>query len=96
MLCQDNFASHHTCDHHVGFLFALPSIKKHNKMSHNCLFSSHHNTKSQLSDKVISTHTSVEISIFFFFFFSGGVAMVLQHRNFIQKTCSHEYGFDMP
>ena len=27
-----NFASHHTCDHHVGFLFAWPSIEKHNKM----------------------------------------------------------------
>ena len=39
---------------------------------------------------------------FFFFFFLGGVAMVLQHRYFIQKIlgtstiCSHEYGFDMP
>ena len=36
------------------------------------------------------------------FFFLGGVAMVLQHRNFIQKIlgtstiCSHGYGFDMP
>ena len=38
---------------------------------------------------------------FFFFFFSGGVAMVLQHRYFIQETlstgtiCSHGYGFDI-
>ena len=38
---------------------------------------------------------------FFFFFFAGGVAMVLQHRYFIQKTlitgtiCSHGYGFDI-
>ena len=36
------------------------------------------------------------------FFFLGGVAMVLQHRYFIQKIlgtstiCSHGYGFDMP
>ena len=35
-------------------------------------------------------------------FFSGGVAMMLKHRYFIQKTlgtstiCSHGYGFDMP
>ena len=38
---------------------------------------------------------------FFFFFVAGGVAMVLQHRYFIQKTlitgtiCSHGYGFDI-
>ena len=37
----------------------------------------------------------------FFFFFAGGVAMVLQHRYFIQETvstgtiCSHGYGFDI-
>ena len=37
-----------------------------------------------------------------FCFFLGGVAMVLQHRYFIQKIlgtstiCSHGYGFDMP
>ena len=37
-----------------------------------------------------------------FSFFLGGVAMVLQHRYFIQKIlgtstiCSHGYGFDMP
>ena len=42
------------------------------------------------------------IVFFFFFFFLGGVAMVLQHRYFIQKIlgtstiCSHGYGFDMP
>ena len=37
-----------------------------------------------------------------FFFFAGGVAMVLQHRYFIQKKtlstgtiCSHGYGFDI-
>ena len=36
-----------------------------------------------------------------FFFFAGGVAMVLQHRYFIQETlntgtiCSHGYGFDI-
>ena len=38
---------------------------------------------------------------FFFFFFAGGVAIVLQHRYFIQETlctgtiCSHGYGFDI-
>ena len=30
---QANFASHHTCGGHVGFLFAWPSIGKYNKMS---------------------------------------------------------------
>ena len=41
------------------------------------------------------------VIFFFFFFFAGGVAMVLQHRYFIQKTlstgtiCSHGYGFDI-
>ena len=41
------------------------------------------------------------IIFFFFFFFVGGVAMVLQHRYFIQETlstgtiCSHGYGFDI-
>ena len=54
---QANFASHDTCDHHVGFLLAWHSIGKHNKMSRYFLFSLYHNTKLQLSDKNISTHT---------------------------------------
>ena len=52
-----NFASHHTPDHHVGFLFTQSSIGKYNKMSRYFVFSSYHNTKLQQSDKNISTHT---------------------------------------
>ena len=53
---QVNFASHHTRDRHVGFLFTQSSIGKYNKISHYCLFRSYHNTKLQLSDKNIA-HT---------------------------------------
>ena len=31
---QANFASHHTCDCHVGFLLAWRGIGKYNKMFH--------------------------------------------------------------
>ena len=58
---QANFASHHTCDRHVGFLFTRSSIEKYNKMCY-FLVSSYHNTKLQLSEKNISTH-SVETLI---------------------------------
>ena len=49
----------------------------------------------------LGTHRNFFFFFFFFFFFAGGVAMVLQHRYFIQKTlitgtiCSHGYGFDI-
>ena len=55
-----NLASH-TCYHHVGFLFTQFSIGKHNKISQNFLFSSYHNTKLQLSDKNINTHTHTHL-----------------------------------
>ena len=35
MSYQANFASHHTRDHRVGFLFAQRGLGKHNRMSHN-------------------------------------------------------------
>ena len=60
---QANFASHHTCDRHVGFLAPLSGIEKHNKMSHNFSYSSYHNTELQLSDKNISTHIQVKFKI---------------------------------
>ena len=56
---QGNLASYHTRDRHVGFLFAQPNIRKHNKMFCNFLSSSNHNTKLHLSDKNISTHTQL-------------------------------------
>ena len=54
---QANFASHHTCYRHVGFLFTQSGIGRYNKMSCYFLFISYHNTKLQLSDKNISTHS---------------------------------------
>ena len=54
MSYQANFASHHTRDHRVGFLFARPNIGKQNKMFRNSLFRSDHNIKLQLSDKNIN------------------------------------------
>ena len=59
---QANFASHHTRDCHDGFLFTRSGIGKCNKMSRYFLFNSYHNTKLQLSDEKISTH-SFEILI---------------------------------
>ena len=38
---QAHFASHHTRDRHVGFLFARHGIGEHNKMSGYFLLSSH-------------------------------------------------------
>ena len=38
---EAKFASHHTRDLHVGFLFARLCIGKHNKMSRTFLFSSY-------------------------------------------------------
>ena len=55
MSYEANFASHHTCDRHAGFLFAWSGIGKYNKMSLYFLFSSYHNTKLQLRN--ISPHT---------------------------------------
>ena len=62
-LYQANFTSYHTRDRHVGFLFARDGIGKYNKMSHNFLFSSYHNTKLQLRDKNISTHNRLKFQI---------------------------------
>ena len=47
---QANFATHDTRDHHVGFLTARDSIRKHNKIFHYFLLSSYHIAKLQLSD----------------------------------------------
>ena len=47
---QSKFASHHTRDCHVDFLFTRSSIGEYNKMSRYFLFSSYHNTKLQLND----------------------------------------------
>ena len=44
---QANFASHHTRNQHVGFLFARPGIGKHNKMFHNFSYRSDQNTTLQ-------------------------------------------------
>ena len=54
---QANFASHHTRDRHVGFLFTFEGIGKSNKMYHYLLFSSYRITKLQPSDKNINTYT---------------------------------------
>ena len=54
---QANFASHHTRDRHVGFFFAPDGIGKQNKMSYFFFLNLYHNTKLQLSDKNITTHT---------------------------------------
>ena len=62
--CQANFASHHTHNRHVGFLFMCEGIGKSNKMFHNFSFSSFHITKSQPNDKNISTHTRMKFQIF--------------------------------
>ena len=56
MSYQANFASHHTYDRHVGFIFARNGIGKYNKLSCYFLLSSCHNTKLQLRDKNITTH----------------------------------------
>ena len=60
---EANCASHHTRDVHVGFLYLQSGIGKPNKMSKNFSFISYHNTKLQLSDKNISTHTRVNFKI---------------------------------
>ena len=52
-----NFASHNAQDSHISFLSAQDNIGK--EMFHYFLFSSYHITKSQLSDKNISTHTQL-------------------------------------
>ena len=52
-----------THDHHVGFLFPQSGIGKHNKMSRNFWSSSYHNTKLQMRDKNINTHTWVKLKI---------------------------------
>ena len=64
---QANFASHHTRDGHVGFLFTWSGIGKYNKMSRYFLLSSYHNTKLQLSDKNICTYSRWK---FYFFLWS--------------------------
>ena len=57
MSYQAKFASHQTRDRHVGFFFPQSGIGKHNKMTHNFPFSSYYNTKLQLYDQKICTHT---------------------------------------
>ena len=63
MACQANFASHHTHDRQVGFLFPQSGIGKLNKMSKNFSFSLYHNTKLQLSNNNISTYTQCKFKI---------------------------------
>ena len=53
---QANFASHHTRNRHIGFLFTCKGIEKSNKTYHYYLLSSYHITKLQPSDKNINTH----------------------------------------
>ena len=60
---QAKFASHHTHNPHVGFLFPQSGIGKHNEIGQNFSFSSYHNTKLQLCDKNISIHTRVKFEI---------------------------------
>ena len=60
---QANFASHHTRDRHVGFLFAWDGIAKHNKMYRYFLFSSYDIIKLQLSDKNIRTDILLKFQI---------------------------------
>ena len=47
----------------VSFPHMQSGIGKHNKMSQNFSFSLYHNTKLQLSDKNISTHTQMKFKI---------------------------------
>ena len=99
---QANFASHHTRNRHVGFLFAGDGIGKHNKMFRYFLFSSYHITKLQLSDKNISTHNWLKIQILpwsksksssvFFFFSPYGAAQkgnqeMLQNHAHVGAFC---------
>ena len=66
MSYEANFASHHTRDYHVGFLFARNSIRKNKKMFHNFLFSSYHMLISKLksiSDNIMSTHSRLKFQI---------------------------------
>ena len=52
---------------HTGFLFTLSGIGKYNKMSRYISLSSYHDTKLQLSDKNIITHTGLSHTQFEFF-----------------------------
>ena len=63
MLYQANFASHHTRDSHVDFLFASDGIGKRNKMFHYFLFNSYHIIRLQPNDKNISTNTWLKFQI---------------------------------
>ena len=58
---QADFASHHTCDRHVGFLFARYCKTQQNAPF--LLFSSFDIIKYQLSDKNIRTHTRLKFQI---------------------------------
>ena len=57
---QAKFASSHTCDRHVGFLFARDGIGKHNCYF---LFSSYHITYLQHKDKKNTTHNRLKFQI---------------------------------
>ena len=62
--CQPwSTASHHIHDRHVAFLFMSQYWNKKLKKKNACefLFSSHHNTKLQLNDKNIRTHTPMKL-----------------------------------
>ena len=63
MSYQANFACHHICDHHVGFLFAWHCIGKHNKMLRLVFVYSYLDTKLQLSDKEYQhTHSVTKLN----------------------------------
>ena len=93
-----NFASHHTRDHHVGFLFTCEECEGVGKSTkcHNFLFSSFHITKLQASDKNISTHTPMNFQtlprseskvLAFFVVFLHTALCKRQPRNF-GKSCA--------
>ena len=56
------FASHHTCDHLVGFLLPQTGMGKYNKIPQNFLFSSYHNARLQPSYKILA-HTLLKFEI---------------------------------
>ena len=86
---EANFASHHTCDCHVGFLLAWRGIGKHNKMPH--YFYLVHTTISNYNRVTkISTHTPVgnfksfcevnqKFKHFFFLFFVFCFSFIPRH-----------------
>ena len=63
MSYQANVVSHHPRNRHAGFFSARSGIGKYNKISGYFLLSSCHNTKFNLRDKNITTHTRFKFHI---------------------------------